>query len=52
MPLKTVSLRTIITQKIKQTDILKSQLLAWSQQFREVVFLDSNDHKNRPSQRF
>ncbi len=49
MPLKTVSLRTIITQKIKQTVTFKSQLLAWSQQFREVVFLDSNDYQQKYS---
>ena len=29
--------------------IIKSQLLAWSQQFREVVFLDSNDYQQKYS---
>lgn len=38
-------MRTISTKKIDQTDTFKSQLLAWSQQFREVVFLDSNDYQ-------
>jgi para-aminobenzoate synthetase component 1 len=42
-------LRTIITQKIEQTDTFKSQLLAWAQQFREVVFLDSNDYQQKYS---
>ncbi|MFN3968384.1 anthranilate synthase component I family protein [Flavobacterium sp.] len=42
-------MRTIITQKIEQTDTFKSQLLAWSQQFREVVFLDSNDYQQKYS---
>ncbi|MBF6642331.1 anthranilate synthase component I family protein [Flavobacterium sp. J49] len=49
MPLKTAHLRTSITRKIEQTDTFKSQLLAWSQQFREVVFLDSNDHQQKYS---
>jgi para-aminobenzoate synthetase component 1 len=49
MPLKTASLRTIITKTIEQTDTFKSQLLAWSKQFREVVFLDSNDYKQQYS---
>ncbi|MFN3753862.1 anthranilate synthase component I family protein [Flavobacterium sp.] len=42
-------MRTIITQKIEQTTTFKSQLLAWSQQFREVVFLDSNDYQQKYS---
>ncbi|WP_228778785.1 anthranilate synthase component I family protein [Flavobacterium sp. J49] len=42
-------MRTSITRKIEQTDTFKSQLLAWSQQFREVVFLDSNDHQQKYS---
>jgi len=49
MPLKKAHLRTIITQKIEQTASFKSQLLAWSQQFREVVFLDSNDYQQHYS---
>ena len=49
MPLKTAHLRTISTQKIEQTNTFKSQLLAWSQQFREVVFLDSNDYQQKYS---
>ncbi|NNT72377.1 anthranilate synthase component I family protein [Flavobacterium sp. IMCC34852] len=42
-------MRTIITQRIEQIDTFKSQLLAWSQQFREVVFLDSNDYQQKYS---
>ncbi len=42
-------MRTISTRKIEQTNTFKSQLLAWSQQFREVVFLDSNDYQQKYS---
>lgn len=42
-------LRTILIQKIEQPDVFKSQLLAWAQQFREVVFMDSNEHQQRYS---
>ena len=42
-------MRTIITRKIEATTTFKSQLLAWSQQFREVVFLDSNDYQQKYS---
>ena len=49
MPFKTAHLRTSITRKIEQTSTFKSQLLAWSQQFREVVFLDSNDYQQKYS---
>lgn len=42
-------MRTIITKKIEQSTTFKSQLLAWSQQFREVVFLDSNDYQQKYS---
>ncbi|WP_284652601.1 anthranilate synthase component I family protein [Flavobacterium terrisoli] len=42
-------MRTIISKKIDQTDTFKSQLLAWSQQFREVVFLDSNSYNQQYS---
>lgn len=37
-------LRTSIYKTISNTDEFKSQLLSWSQQHREVVFLDSNNY--------
>ena len=40
---KRINLRTSITKKIDNLEELKSKLLAWSQQFREIVFLDSNN---------
>jgi para-aminobenzoate synthetase component 1 len=42
MTIKSIVLRTILSKKIDQTKVFKSQLLGWAQQFREVVFLDSN----------
>jgi para-aminobenzoate synthetase component 1 len=40
-------LRTIISKSIKNPKEFKTQLLLWSNQFREVVFLDSNEyHQN------
>jgi para-aminobenzoate synthetase component I len=40
-------LRTIISKFIENPTELKKQLLLWSNQFREVVFLDSNSyHQN------
>jgi para-aminobenzoate synthetase component 1 len=42
-------LRTVISKKIEDSDTFKSQLLAWSQQFGEVVFLDSNAHYHQYS---
>ena len=42
-------MRTHILKTITDLEILKNQLLNWSQQFREVVFLDSNNHKNQYS---
>ncbi|MDD3004619.1 anthranilate synthase component I family protein [Flavobacterium sp.] len=36
-------MRTSITKKIDNLEELKTKLLAWSQQFREIVFLDSNN---------
>jgi para-aminobenzoate synthetase component 1 len=35
-------LRTTFIQNIEHPELLKKQLLQWSQQFREIVFLDSN----------
>lgn len=37
-------LRTSVTINIENTAGFKQQLLAWSQEFREVVFLDSNNY--------
>jgi para-aminobenzoate synthetase component 1 len=36
-------LRTSITKNIENPTDFKARLLVWAQQFREVVFLDSND---------
>jgi para-aminobenzoate synthetase component 1 len=45
-----MSLRTIVEKKIDNPDEFKNQLLHWSQQFREVIFLDSNNyHQNQSS---
>lgn len=38
-------MRTKNTRAINDTALFKQQLLQWSQQFREVVFLDSNDYQ-------
>jgi para-aminobenzoate synthetase component 1 len=40
-------LRTRSAKQIHNSQTFKSQLLAWSQQFREVVFLDSNDYHQK-----
>jgi len=37
-------LRTSIIKKIENPIQFKQQLLTWAQQFREVVFMDSNDY--------
>jgi para-aminobenzoate synthetase component 1 len=37
-------LRTSIIKNIENSIQIKNQLLIWAQQFREVVFLDSNDY--------
>ncbi len=42
-------MRTIVAKKIEQTAAFKNQLLAWSQQCREVVFLDSNSYQQQYS---
>jgi len=42
-------LRTSIQKEISDTSLFKSQLLTWAQQFREVVFLDSNDYPQKYS---
>jgi len=43
------SLRTILTKKIDHPETFKNQLLHWAQQFREVVFLDSNEYHQKYS---
>jgi para-aminobenzoate synthetase component 1 len=42
-------LRTSIHKEISDTTLFKSQLLTWAQQFREIVFLDSNDYPQKYS---
>jgi len=42
-------LRTSISKEISDYKLFKSQLLTWAQQFREVVFLDSNDYPQKYS---
>lgn len=42
--LKQHKLRTEIYKTIENHIVFKKQLLDWSQQFREVVFMDSNDY--------
>lgn len=38
-------MRTSIHKKISNSKLFKKQLLNWSQQFRELIFLDSNDYR-------
>lgn len=40
-----LQLRTAITKHISKPQEFKSQLLHWANQFREVVFLDSNEYQ-------
>ena len=40
-------MRTSVTFTIQDTNHFKQQLLQWAQQFREVVFLDSNNYEQR-----
>ena len=35
------------TLSLDNTDVFKQRLLEWSKQFEEVVWLDSNNHKNK-----
>jgi para-aminobenzoate synthetase component 1 len=42
-------LRTILSKKIDQPEAFKSQLLSWTEQFREVIFLDSNAYHQQYS---
>lgn len=43
-------MRTICHKSVSNPIQFKAQLLAWSQSFREIVFLDSNDYPERYSQ--
>ncbi len=45
MKIKEEDLRTSIFKHISNTKEFKTKLLHWSNQFREVTFLDSNDYK-------
>lgn len=42
-------MRTSIIKNIENPSLFKSLLLAWAQQFREVIFLDSNDYPQQYS---
>lgn len=42
-------MRTSIYKDISDTKLFKQQLLSWAQQFREVVFLDSNEYPQKYS---
>ena len=42
-------MRTIFYREINDVIAFKKQLLQWSQQFREIVFLDSNDYNQKYS---
>ena len=44
-----MSLRTIVEKKIDNPEVFKNQLLDWAQQFRETVFLDSNNYHQKQS---
>ncbi|MFD2890476.1 anthranilate synthase component I family protein [Flavobacterium chuncheonense] len=43
-------MRTVVKKGIQNPEKFKQQLLNWSNQFREVVFLDSNDYRNNYSE--
>ena len=42
-------MRTSVFKNLSDTKLFKQQLLSWSQQFREVVFLDSNEYPQKYS---
>lgn len=42
-------MRTIIVKDLSNLNLLKQQLLCWAQQFREVIFLDSNEYLQKYS---
>ncbi len=47
--IKSSCLRTLLSKKIDNSLAFKTQLLAWAQQFDEVVFLDSNNYNQKYS---
>lgn len=47
MKAKEITLRTHFSKTIFEPILFKNQLLLWSQQFREVVFLDSNNYHQK-----
>ena len=49
MKFKSKALRTSIVKTIQNPVEFKKQLLNWAQQFREIVFLDSNSNYNKDS---
>ena len=40
-------MRTAIVKHLSNPTVFKQQLLHWSNQFREVAFLDSNEHSQK-----
>ena len=44
-----IILRTHFSKEITNPEAFKNQLLTWSQQFREVVFLDTNEYHQKYS---
>lgn len=42
-------MRTSVYKNLSDSKLFKQQLLSWSQQFREVVFLDSNEYPQKYS---
>ncbi|TBX70169.1 anthranilate synthase component I family protein [Flavobacterium silvisoli] len=42
-------MRTLLSKQIANSKTFKNQLLGWSKQFREVIFLDSNQYHQRYS---
>jgi para-aminobenzoate synthetase component 1 len=44
-----MSLRTLVEKKIDNPEVFKIQLLDWAQQFRVMVFLDSNNYHQKQS---
>lgn len=42
-------MRTSVFKNLSDTKLFKQQLLSWSQQFREVIFLDSNQYPQKYS---
>jgi para-aminobenzoate synthetase component 1 len=42
-------LRTAVTKHLKHPEKFKQQLVLWSQQFEDIVWLDSNQHKDQYS---